>query len=206
MESIGNLPLGRWETRKRIYNYWEGIHKKHKDVVDAFEKFNKDIDKIKPKKGDDFMASMKEVRDFYKKHSDVIIPNYVFKLQPFSMKLEDSHSTALILIGKFLELKGISEDEDIKGEVEGEQADDEVGSEGVGGSDRGKSGAYAVGESQGKYTGEEMVDRPKFVETASMNPAEKEIIDETRNINLKEKEGKPVPVDPIFWYKYHDNY
>ena len=192
IEQIGNLPLGRWETRDRIYSYWEGIHKNHKNLVDAFDTFNKDIDKLLKEGKGDLSESMEDVRNFYKKNNDIIIPNYVLKLSNFNMKMESSYPAAVTLIGKFLELKNISEDENITtAEVETAGKEDEAVGEDVD-----ADSPVSVHEE----------DRPKFVETASMNPAVQEVIDETKNIKLTSNRGKTIPVDPIFWYKYNDNY
>ena len=200
IEEIGNLPFGRWETRERIYDYWEGIHKKHDKVITAFDKFNKDANALlddKKRNGEDdetLKEALSEVRELYQKkylQGDIIIPNYVLKLNSFSMEIEEGLPLALKLIGKFMELKGISEDEDISGaEVEVAGKEDE-----------------RLGENL-EYEDKEPVDedRPKFVETASMNPAVQEVVDETEKIKLTAKKTKALPVDPIFWYKYSDEY
>ena len=39
-----------------------------------------------------------------------------------------------------------------------------------------------------------------------MNTAEKDVVEETKNIKLTSTRGKVIPVDPIFWYKYNDDY
>ena len=192
MEQIGNLPLGRWETRDRIYSHWEGIHKKHTNLVEAFDVFNKDIDKLLKEGKGDLSESLDDVRNFYKKNNDIVIPNYVLKLNNFNMKMESAFPAAITLIGKFLELKNISEDENITtAEVETAGKEDEAVGEDVD-----ADSPVSVHEE----------DRPKFIETASMNPAVQEVVDETKNIKLTSTRNKTIPVDPIFWYKYNDNY
>jgi len=183
IEEIGNLPFGRWETRERIYDYWEGIHKKHDSVVSAFDKFNKDANALldnKKRNGEDdetLREALSEVQELYQKkylQGDIIIPNYVLKLNSFSMEIEEGLPLALKLIGKFMELKGISEDEDISGaEVEVAGKEDE-----------------RLGENL-EYEDKEPVedDRPKFVETASMNPVVQEVVDETEKIKLTAKKS-----------------
>ena len=34
---MGDLPLGKLETRQRVYDYWAGIHGKHDAVLEATE-------------------------------------------------------------------------------------------------------------------------------------------------------------------------
>jgi len=199
IEEIGNLPYGRWETRERIYDYWEGIHKKHTIVVDAFEDFNKAANELFEKNKDETLKeALSEVQDLYQKkylQGNIIIPNYVLKLNSFSMEVEEGLPFAIRLIGKFLELKGISEDEDIseapKAQVEVAGKEDERVGENV--------------EHEGVFDTLHEEDRPKFVETASMSPAVQEVVDETEKIKLTTK-TKAIPVDPIFWYKYSDEY
>ena len=199
IEEIGNLPFGRWETRERIYDYWEGIHKKHTIVVDAFEDFNKAATKLFEKNKDETLKeALSEVQDLYQKkylQGDIIIPNYILKLNSFSMEVEEGLPFAIRLIGKFMELKGISEDEDISG---GPKAEVEVA-----GKEDERVGENVEHEDVFDTMHEE--DRPKYTEGASMKPAVQEVVDETKKIKLKTK-TKAMPVDPIFWYKYSDEY
>ena len=202
IEEIGNLPVGRWETRQRIYNYWEGIHKdKYNAVKRRFKTF---IEKSQPfVKGDSIDKDMKEafeeVKELYRgqfTEDGSIVPNYVLKLQPFKMLIEDDFSAAVRLIGLFLELSGIEQNvySSKRERGKGEGSDDE-----------------SVGEDS-DYEYDEFAEKPKYKEEATLSEEEEKeekIIDawdKEFTSKLKGKRTKAVEVDPIFWSKYNDNY
>tara|TARA_R110002012_G_scaffold1712_4_gene8305 strand:+ start:1789 stop:4527 length:2739 start_codon:yes stop_codon:yes gene_type:complete len=214
MEEIGNLPLGRWETREKVYNYWEGIHKKHKAVVKSFDEFNEKAQKVINDTSDkDLEDALEDTKKLYQgKFLDdsSIIPNYVLKLQPFMMQIEQNFPAALSLIGKFLELKGIAEDEDIVTFTP--SSDEGMGRDAVseGASVSGKEATE--GEFMQARTGSTTYEGGKAVggsgasASITINQEAKDIFDEVKQIKLTSKRNNAVTVDPIFWYKYNDDY
>ena len=201
IEEIGNLPIGKWQTRQRIYNYWETIHKdKYNAVKRRFKKF---IEKSQPfVKGDSIDKDMKEafedVKELYRgefTEDGSVVPNYVLKLQPFQMLIENPFSAAVSMIGLFLELGGIEQNVYASKRIDSPTgSDDET---------VGEDSVDMIMESKDDESA-----KPKYKEEATLTQTEDKIEDWDKEFvsKLKGTREKVALVDPIFWSKYNDNY
>lgn len=194
-EDIGDLKLGKLSSRERIYDYWEGIHGKHKQLLDAAKEFHDmllSLDFVMEETESKFLkpfidASNNFVAD-YKKG----IPNYVLKLKPFELPVDNAFNNALYIMDAFNDLRGVvpqkTAPEDMGMVDERGYRPDEV-SEGAG-----QTGSEAL-EADRQEVG------AKTTYDASLP-----------DMSGRAKEPKVVTsknlmnVDPIFWYKFKDDF
>lgn len=194
-EDIGDLKLGKLSSRERIYDYWEGIHGKHKQLLDAAKEFHDmllSLDFVMEETESKFLkpfidASNNFVAD-YKKG----IPNYVLKLKPFELPVDNAFNNALYIMDAF---------NDLRGAVPQKKAPEDMGMV----DERGYR-PDEVSEGAGQ-TGSEALEADRQ-EVGAKTTYDASLPD----MSGRAKEPKVVTsknlmnVDPIFWYKFKDDF
>ena len=194
-EDIGDLKLGKLSSRERIYDYWEGIHGKHKTLLDAAKEFHDmlvSLDFVMEETESKFLkpfidASNNFIAD-YKKG----IPNYVLKLKPFELPVDNAFNNALYIMDAFNDLRGAvpqkKAPEDMGMQDERGYQPDEV-SEGAA-----QTGSEAL-ESD-RQQGEVQTVYDASLPDMSGRAKEPQVVTSKNLMN----------VDPIFWYKFKDDF
>ena len=162
-ENVGDLPLGNWPTREKVYDYWETIYDKHANMIEAtdlmmdeYEKFD-DLDS----EFDSFVEKMKDLQKIYSKG----IPNYVEKTSSFELTVPNTLTTAIRVLNHYLDLKGvISPDEISEDEEELGEREQRYGAKG----DYDRSGASVADPT--KYTNKDIEDINLGATTVRVDP------------------------------------
>ena len=194
-EDVGDLQLGKLSSRQRIYDYWEGVHGKHQKVLDAAGEFHDmlmSLDFVMEETESKFLkpfidASNNFIAD-YKKG----IPNYVLKLKPFELPVDNAFNNALYIMDAF---------NDLRGAIPAKQAPTDMGMK----DERGYQ-SDAVSEGAGQ-TGSEALEAERQ-EVGAKTTYDASLPD----MSGRAKEPQVVTsknlmnVDPIFWYKFGDDF
>ena len=122
-EEVGDLPLGKFATRQRVYDYWAGIHGKHEAVLEATENLISSAKELEVHE-DSVFAEGAMIKDYLKYVGELEkvynegIPNYVLQLPAFVLKTPDAFNSAIQMLDKFLDFKGVTGEEEEEGEVD----------------------------------------------------------------------------------------
>jgi len=194
-EDIGDLKLGKLSSRERIYDYWEGIHGKHKTLLDAAKEFHDmlvSLDFVMEETESKFLkpfidASNNFIAD-YKKG----IPNYVLKLKPFELPVDNAFNNALYIMDTF---------NDLRGAVPQKKAPEDMGMQDERGfqPDEVSEGAAQTGSEaleSDRQQGEVQTVYDASLPDMSGRAKEPEVVTSKNLMN----------VDPIFWYKFKDDF
>lgn len=184
-EEVGDLPLGKLETRQRVYDYWADIHGKHGAVLEATENLisvakglveEQEVDKdsafqeLNTAHGmvEDYLKNVDDLEKIY----NMGIPNYVLQLPAFELKVPDDFHSSILLLDSFLDLKGVMDEKE-----EGEEKEEEVAGGG------------------------------KDLPVTRDNPQDRSLPAPTRRRKQpKVFDSNKIEVDPIFYYQYEDEY
>ena len=194
-EDIGDLKLGKLSSRERIYDYWEGIHDKHQDVVEAARDFYEmlvSLDYIMEESESKFFKSFIDASNNFIADYKKGIPNYVLKLKPFELPVDNSFNNALYIMDAFNDLRGAvpqkKAPEDMGMQDERGYQPDEV-SEGAA-----QTGSEAL-ESD-RQQGEVQTVYDASLPDMSGRAKDPQVVTSKNLMN----------VDPIFWYKFKDDF
>ena len=198
IKEYGKVSLGNAGERKKVYAYWKEIHGKYKDLVEAAKDFKDDVEdwstKMRNTKDNkEFIKHYSKFKSFWGEEGKIIIPNYVLELNSFNMQIPESLPLAKLLIQEYVKLKGMSnkmyEDVSAMSSTQMDESDsleDELQSEYEGNKPKGRK----IG--QGEATGD------MVVEPSDLKEINVPKINAPRKI--------PIDVDPLFWYKFNDDY
>lgn len=195
-EDIGNLDLGNLKSRQRIYDYWEGIYDKHGALEDAIKEFRTTLTGLENFAEE---STEKETFDSFIEASNIFlqetkdnIPNYVLKLDPFEMPVDNKFRNAISILDEFNNLRGVlpsqSKEEDMGMQDERGNRPDEV-SEGAG------------------QTGQEALesDRQEQAPTTTYDASLPDMSGRSKPDTRPVSKNK-MNVDPIFWYKFSEDF
>ena len=105
---IGNMPLGDMKTRDKIYDFWKGIHDKHKTVISAADNLKKAIEEM-PDLGTGSLSDFqKALKKFVENYDGKELPNYIVKLPAFKMRIDSAEIAAFQIMNTFDDLRGIA--------------------------------------------------------------------------------------------------
>ena len=195
-EDIGDLQLGKLSSRERVYDYWKGIDAKHKDVVEAAKEFYEmlsSLDYVMEETESKFLKPFIDASNNFIADYKAGIPNYILKLPPFELPVDNAFNNALYIMDAFNDLRGAIPQ---KGESEADMgmqtrvSDDEV-SEGAAGA-----------------TGREALEEGYMTDVGAKTTYDASLPD----MSGRAKEPQVVTsknlmnVDPIFWYKFSDDF
>ena len=194
VEEVGDLPLGRWSTRKKIYDYWGKIHGKYPTLKEAVDGFVEEVHDLHQNQfgGEEFQEAFDE---FFKDAGEFAswyregLPNYIVQLPPIDLKVPDEFTNAVKIMDKFLDLKGVvgskKKEEELHQEVE-----EDTTSEGAG------------------QTGSEALEADRQADVGTPVREAGSLEDPTGKRKITPPKGglRDIEVDPIFWYKYNDDY
>ena len=197
---VGDLELGNLKSREGIYSYWKKISAKHADVVSAADEFRDMLTHIDTLLSDvpeelrffeGFVNAANEFLTDYKKG----VPNYILELDPFEMNVDTEFMNALKIMDAFYDALGVMP----KGKQEGTGQQSNSASDSA---DEVSEGAAQTG--QEALEGEFMEARTatETVYDASMD----DMGSRGKTEPKPQSKGRPLSVDPIFWYKFNDDF
>ena len=192
-----SLPdLGNSSERRKVYDYWEKVHGKHEDLVKAFKKFYDEVTEFEPSKSPKdkkFQQQAKEFKKFLNEEGDVIIPNYILQLDTFNLKVPDSMPIAFMILKQYLMMKGMTEQRKTSDSYETDEGAPKE-------DDYGEDEVYDEGAKS---------PRTQFKEgeapTAEIEIKDSEF-DDVDIPDIKADRNHITQVDPLYWYKYNDDY
>tara|TARA_R110002167_G_scaffold65864_14_gene186445 strand:- start:2009 stop:4429 length:2421 start_codon:yes stop_codon:yes gene_type:complete len=191
VEEVGDLPLGNWSTRKRIYDYWGKIHGKYPALKEAVDNFVDEVDDLHqtPFGGegafDDFFKDVGEFASWYREG----LPNYVVSLPPIDLKVPDEFTNAIKIMDYFQDKQGVVSPKRRKEESH-QEVEEDTTSEGAG------------------QTGSEALEADRLADVGTPVREAGSLADPTGKRKITPPKGgiKDIEVDPIFWHKYNDDY
>ena len=194
-EDIGDLQLGKMSSRKRIYNYWKGIDAKHKDVIEAAKEFYEmlmSLDFVMEETESKFLKPFIDAANNFVADYEAGIPNYILKLKPFELPVDNAFNNALYIMDAFNDLRGVMPQTEVV---------EDMGMQTRGTDD-------AVSEGAAGATGREALEEEYLSSRGTKTTYDASLPDMSGRAKTPQvvTSKNLMNVDPIFWYKFSDDF